>query len=190
MPSFTKFLIVVVLLTATSALSQPLPPPVDIPIQNVQQETPVWCWAAVAQQIIAAAQGAPATPPQCALVATAYGAPSGACCDFPNPACVRTGSIPQIQGLIAQFGGHYSNYAPPANPMLLYNTLASGHPVILQLQTGPGSAHVVVVRGMSFMQTPMGVQPVLHINDPMAIFTQPVPFAQIVPRWVSAIVVN
>ena len=162
----------------------------DIPIPNISQQTQVWCWAAVAQQIIAAAQGPMQTPPQCALVAMAYGAPPGACCNFPNAACVRTGSIQQIQGLIAQFGGHYSSYAPPTDPMTLYRTLAAGHPVILQVQSGPQSAHVIVVRGMSFVPTQFGVQAVLHVNDPMAIFTQPVPFAQIAPIWMSAIVVN
>ncbi|UDF37606.1 UNVERIFIED_ORG: hypothetical protein LHJ69_11245 [Shinella sp. XGS7] len=173
-----------------SALAQPVPPPVDIPIQNIPQETPVWCWVAVAQQIVLATRGPQNTPPQCALVAMANNAHPSVCCNGPNPACVTTGSIPQIQGLIAYFGGRYSTYAPPANPMALYSTLASGRAIILQLRTGQTSAHVVVVRGMSFISTPMGVQPVLHINDPMAMFTQPVPFAQIAPIWMSAIVVN
>lgn len=183
-------IIAVLLLGARSVAAQPLPPPVDIPIQNIPQQTPVWCWAAVAQQIIAAVQGPLQTPAQCALVAMANGAPPGACCSYPNPACVITGSIPQIQGLIAQFGGHYSSYAPPTDPMTLYNTLAAGHPVILQIQSGPHSAHVIVVRGMSFVPTPYGTEAVLHVNDPMAIYTQPVPFSQIAPIWMSAIVVN
>ncbi len=57
-----------------------IPAPVDIPIQNLTQETEVWCWAAVAQQIILASQGPQATPPQCALVAMANGAAPEACC--------------------------------------------------------------------------------------------------------------
>lgn len=173
-----------------TAAAQPLPPPIDLPIQNIPQETEVWCWAAVAQQIVLASRGPQATPPQCALVAMANGAPPGACCGGYNPACVRTGSISQIQGIIAQFGGRFSTYAPPADPMTLYRTLASGRAIILQLRTGQQSAHVVVVRGMAFMPSPAGVQPVLFINDPMSMFTQPVPFAQIAPIWMSAIVVN
>lgn len=183
-------LIACVHLIPVLASAQPLPPPVDLAIQNIRQKTPVWCWAAVAQQIVLATRGPQKTPSQCALVAMANGVPPGECCSRYNPACVRTGSIPQIQWLIAQFGGRYSSYAPPTNPMTLYRTLSSGRAIILQLRTGQQSAHVVVVRGMSFLPTPNGVQPFLHVNDPMAIFTQPVPFAQIAPIWISAIVVS
>jgi hypothetical protein len=167
-----------------------LPQPVNIPIQNIPQETNVWCWAAVAQQIILASRGPVNTPPQCALVAMANGAPPIACCGGYNPNCLVTGSIPQIQNLILQFGGHVSSYAPPTDPMTLYRTLSSGHPVILQIASGPGSAHVVVVTGMSFVQTPFGIDPVLHVNDPMAIFAQPISYGRILPIWMSAIVVN
>lgn len=176
------------------ALSLPaaaqVPRPVDIPVPNLPQETAVWCWAAVAQQIILASRGPAETPPQCALVALANGAPPGACCSFPNPSCVRTGSIPQVQGLIARFGGRYSSVAPPTDPMTLYGALRRGEVVILEVATGMGSSHVVLVRGMSFMPTPFGVEPVLHVNDPMAYFTQPVPFSRIVGLWMRAIVVE
>lgn len=170
--------------------AQPVPPPVDIPIINIPQETPVWCWVAVAQQIIMATRGPNNTPPQCLLVAVANGKQPGFCCGGYNPACVTTGSIPQIQNLITYFGGRYSTYAPPTDPMTLYRTLGAGRAVIVQLRTGHYSAHVVVIRGMSFVPSPGGVQPILHVNDPMDFFTQPVPFAQIAPIWMSAIVVN
>jgi hypothetical protein len=177
-------------LLAQGALAQPLPPPVDMPIQNIRQEAEMWCWVAVAQQIILASRGPAATPAQCALVAIANNAPPAVCCSAYNPACDRPGGIPQIQGLIAQFGGHYSIYTQPADAMTLYRTLASGHPVIVQIRTGPNMGHVIVVRGMSFMLTPMGVVPLLHVNDPMQMYTQPVPFAQIAPIWMGAIVIN
>ena len=168
-----------------------IPPPIDIPVQNIRQETQVWCWVAVAQQIIMYTQGPQGTPPQCALVAIANNAHPQACCSGYNPMCVRTGSIPQIQGLIAHFGGRYSGITPPADPMTLYRTLSSGKPIILQVRTGMQSAHVVVLRGMSFMPTQYGhVEPVLHINDPMAHFTQPVPFSNLIRIWMSAIVVH
>ncbi|MCB9377582.1 MAG: hypothetical protein H6511_02305 [Holophagales bacterium] len=167
-----------------------LPPPVDIPIQNILQETPVWCWVAVAQQIIAAVAGPARTPPQCALVAIANNAHPDVCCRLANPACVVTGSFPQVRGLIAQFGGAQSALAPPTDAMTLYQTLASGRPIILEVQTGFASTHVVVLRGMSFVPTPNGPQALLHINDPMAYFTQPVPFQNLLPVWRSAIVVS
>ena len=90
-------LIFSLLLNMPDLQAQPVPSPVDVPISNIPQDTPVWCWAAVAQQIIMAIRGPQNTPPQCALVATANGAHPGVCCNGYNPACVRTGSIPQIQ---------------------------------------------------------------------------------------------
>lgn len=172
------------------APGQAIPPPVDLPIENLRQETEVWCWAAVSQQIIAASRGRQSTPAQCALVAMANGAEPGVCCNGYNQQCVRPGSLEQIQGLIAQFGGRYSGFAEPTDPMTLYRTLAGGHAVILALQTGPQMNHVVVLRGMSFVQTQGGVEPVLHINDPMQVYTQPVPYRQLVQAWRKAIVVN
>ncbi len=185
-----EFLLVLAVVVVTTSAKAQVPPPVDIPIQNIPQETDVWCWVAVAQQIILASRGPSNTPAQCALVATANGATPAACCSEYNPLCVTTGSIPQIQNLIRHFGGRTSKYAPPTDPMTLYRTLARGHAVIVQLRTGQSSAHVVVVRGMSFFRGPKGVQPVLHVNDPMAIFTQPVLYAQIAPIWMSAIVID
>ena len=165
-----------------------LPPPVDLGIQNLPQETQVWCWAAVAQQIIMASRGPQQTPAQCALVAIANGAHPQVCCAQANPACVRTGALQQIQFLIAHFGGRYSTLAPPADPMTLYQTLASGKAVILHIASGQMN-HVVVLRGMWFQQTQFGVQPMLAINDPLALFTQPVAYAQLVQMWRAAIVV-
>lgn len=166
-----------------------LPPPVDIPIQNIPQETGVWCWAAVAQQIILATRGPRATPPQCALVARAYGRPVESCCGNVRN-CTVTGQLPQIQSLIAEFGGRHSSIELPADPMTVYNTLKAGKAIILAVKHTPYSGHVVVLRGMAWMPTPYGVQPMLMINDPMAYYTQPMPFAQIARIWESAIVIR
>lgn len=167
------------------SFAQQYPPPVDIPIQNIPQQTQVWCWAAVARQIIMYSKGPANTPQQCALVAIANGAHPNICCSGYNPQCMVTGSLQQIQLLIGHFGGHFSSIAPPANWQALYQTLQTGRPVILAVSTG-FSGHVVVVRGMSFHPS---VGPVLHINDPLQFFTQPVPFLNIIPYWVAAIVV-
>lgn len=175
---------------SVDARAQVVPQPVDIPIQNLTQGTPVWCWAAVAQQLIMHAVGPSQTPQQCALVAIANGAAPGVCCGGVNPACFRTGSWPQIQALIAHFGGRYSRQAPPTDPMTLYRTLAAGRPIILQVRSSFASTHVVVLRGMSFVPGPMGPVPVLHINDPMSVFTQPVPYHQLLPLWIDALVVE
>jgi len=163
---------------------------VDLPIENISQETQVWCWAAVAQQLIAASRGMEQTPQQCALVATANNAPADYCCAQQNAQCVTTGSLAQVQGLVQQFGGRTSAYAEPTDAMTLYRTLQQGHAVVIGIDAGQGMGHVVVARGMSFQRTPQGTIAMVHINDPMARFTQPVPFSQIARVWRSAIIIN
>lgn len=75
---------------SASVSSQPIPQTINLPIQNIMQETKVWCWAAVAQQIILSRQGPTKTPPQCALVAMANGAHPSVCCSgMGNPNCVK-----------------------------------------------------------------------------------------------------
>jgi hypothetical protein len=181
-------IIFTVFLTTPHATAQ-IPPPIDLGIQNIPQETPVWCWVAVAQQIIHKINGPLGTPQQCQLVGVAFNKGAQYCCQTPTP-CMTTGTLEQIQGLIAYFGGHWSWLSPPANPIAIYQTLSSGHAIIMAVQSSPYSGHVVVIRGMAWIPTPMGVQPVLYINDPMAYFTQPVPFASIAQYWNAAIIVN
>lgn len=164
--------------------------PVDLPIENISQETKVWCWAAVSQQIIAASRGKAQTPSQCALVATANEAPAEICCVQQDPRCVTTGSLQQVQRLVQQFGGRTSSYAAPTDAMTLYRTLKQGHAVVIGIEAGGGMGHVVVARGMSFQQTPQGPIALVHINDPMAQFTQPVPFDQVAAVWRQAIIIN
>jgi hypothetical protein len=161
-------------------------PPVDLGIQNLRQNTGVWCWAAVAQQIILARRGPNATPPQCAMVAIANGADPNICCSG-DPRCLVTGSLQQIQGLIAYFGGSYSTIAPPANPMILYNTLRGGRPIIMAVQSAPGAGHVTVLRGMRWDPN---YGAILLVNDPMAVFPTEAPFNQIIGAWGAAIVVG
>ncbi|MFX4223359.1 MAG: papain-like cysteine protease family protein [Thalassobaculum sp.] len=159
--------------------------PIGLGIPNIPQETQVWCWAAVAQQIIYWKTGD--APPQCALVAIANGAHPGFCCSG-NPQCAVTGHLQQIQFLIGQFGGSMSTIAPPAGPGPVYNTLSNGNAIIMAVQSSPFSGHVVVINGMSCY----GPNAVLHINDPIGwpMLSQPVPFQQVLPFWSAAIVVS
>ena len=185
----TFWVVCLVIWVDTPAIAQRhLPPPVDLGIQNIPQETDVWCWAAVAQQIIMSLQGPQNTPPQCAMVAIANGRLPQACCTMPQM-CRVTGGLQQIQQLILHFGGHFSSIAPPADPMTIYNTLRSGRAIIILVQSSPFMGHVVVIRGMQWVPTQLGLQPVLLINDPMGFFSQPVAFANIAKFWQAAIVV-
>ena len=168
------------------------PDPVVLPIRNILQETEVWCWAAVAQQIILSLRGLVNTPPQCALVSIANKAPPDYCCGGFWPDCIRPGSIAEIQALLLQFGGRYSSYALPADAVTVYNTLRSGRAIIMLVRSTPfGSVgHFVVIRGMRWFSTPSGWQAELLINDPLRYFSEPIPFNNIAPFWQSAIVVH
>ena len=176
------------------------PPPVDIPIPNIPQETDVWCWVAVVQQIVYFKNGSMGTPSQCTMVSLSKNAPIQYCCTNYNN-CRTTGSLPEIQQLLHHFGGSFSSYSPPANAMALYQTLAQGKPVIMQISTTPpgypsGMSHVIVIRGMYFQATPNGAIPMLIVNDPFSQyaqktpFTQNVPFSQLAPLWQAAIVIH
>lgn len=183
-----KFILMFSLLSNSLFVNAQVPPPIDLGIQNIPQQTEVWCWAAVAQQIIYHVNGSANTPSQCQLVAAAFNAAPQYCCQAPTP-CMTAGSLQQIQALIAYFGGHWSSLSLPANPMTVYQTLTSGKAIIMAVQSSPYSGHVVVIRGMAWIPTLMGTQPVLYINDPMAYFTQPIPFVNIAQYWGAAIVV-
>lgn len=180
-------------------VAQQVPPPVRLNIVNVPQQTPVWCWLAVVEMIAHWKQrSAIAGPPhQCAMVSWANGLAQPLCCASPQHlspqlrnACYRTGQVPEIMALLRQTGAGVASYNPPAGPMALYQTLRSGRPIILQVQSTPYAGHVVVLTGMEWRRGPFGVEPVLHINDPLAHFTQPVPYRRLLPIWVAAIVVH
>lgn len=160
--------------------------PVRLDIPNFQQETPVWCWAAAAQQIIWYYQLG--TPPQCELVAYANRTDPYLCCSGPH-ACPWVGTLVQIQELIRYYGGRYSSISPPANPVDVYNTLALGRPIIMAVKATGAVGHVIVISGMEWRPTPFGGEPVLLINDPLSYFTQPISFARIAQYWQAAIVV-
>lgn len=179
---FTSFI------TASKTHAQ-IPPPIDLGIQNIPQETDVWCWVAVAQQIILASRGPQGTPQQCSLVAIASNTPAAYCCQTPTP-CRRVGHLTEIQNLILHFGGRYSQILLPTDPMSVYQTLASRRAIIMEVMSSPYSSHVVVIRGMAWAPTPMGIQPVLYINDPLGFFVQPILFSNLLPYWRTAIVVN
>jgi hypothetical protein len=164
---------------------------VDLGIANIPQQTSVWCWVAVVEQIIRW-QNYGNGPDQCTLVSAANGFPQPFCCVPPTSpqhaaSCVRTGSLQEIQGLIALFGGHYSSIAPPAHPNVLYNTLQSGRAIIMAVRSSPYTGHVVVLRAI--VPAP---DPLLIINDPMGWygFSQPVPFSQLAQYWGAAIIVH
>lgn len=163
---------------------------INLPVPNIQQDTEVWCWAAVAEEIVLGVRGRKDTPRQCHMVAIAKNASPAVCCANFN-ACKITGGLEDIQRLILHFGGRPSSIQPPANPYVLFQTLQSGRPIILQINpSGMGMSHVVVLRGMDISNAPWGPRATLFINDPLIPNVVSVDFSQIVGIWQAAIVVD
>ena len=176
-------------LWARPSSAQDCPAPIDLGIANVPQQTELWCWAAVSQQIIRWRHGA--APDQCELVANANSDSPRSCCqDFER--CTTTGQVAQIRSLISEYGAAATHITPSTQtPMELYGTLGEGRPVILVTHPsffGPG--HVVVLRGMSFERDGKDCEPVLHVNDPAEQRIQRIAYSDIDPIWSYSIVIN
>ncbi len=163
-----------------------LPPPVDLGIRNIMQDTDVWCWAAVAQQVIVKRRGK--SPPQCALVAMVHGRYPSFCCPH-YERCAVSGSLRQIQTLIRNFGHRTTTLSAPSNAMSLYRTLRQGHPIIMALRNSQVTGHAVVLTGMTWTEGPKGPEAVLHVNDPLRVLPNRLAYSALAPRWQAAIVV-
>ena len=190
----TCCLLLFILSHSTNAQRYPLSVFIDIPA--IPQETHVWCWAAVAQQVVFAIHGNN-TPPQCAIVSIANNENPGTCCDQlgrwnGNQNCLVPGNLNQIQSIIFYFGGRYSSIEFPTDPLTIYNTLQNNRPIIMFVKQSAFQqiGHFVVIVGMEWIPTQFGFQPVLYVNDPMNFVTKPIPFADIARFWQSSIVVN
>lgn len=181
-----SFLLLVLAGAPAAAQLHALPPPVDLGIRNIMQETDVWCWAAVAQQVIVKRKGR--SPPQCALVAMVHGRYPSYCCPH-YERCAVAGSLRQIQTLIRNFGQRTTTLSPPTDAMSLYRTLRAGHPIILAVRHSPYTGHVVVLTGMTWTNGAGGPEAVLHVNDPLRVIPNRLTFRALVPRWQAAIVV-
>lgn len=180
----------VLMLVFIPALAE-LPPPINLRVWGATAEASIWPWATVARRIIAWKHGGlTGAPRECALVAMSQGARPEICCAGPNPACLVTGSIPQIQMLMASFGANSSMMAPPKNPMDLYNILSSGRPMILQINSGTGMSHVVIIQGIEWRETASGPRALLSVGDPMNLFLDAVPFETIASLWMTGFAVN
>jgi len=163
------------------------PAPVTIDIQNILQEQTDWCWAASAQQVIQWLTNGN-SPPQCQLVASAFGANPNYCCSFPEQ-CNTPGNLQQIQSLIQYYGGHATSASSPGSAMDLYNILKQHHAVVLFLQTTPYVGHYVVLRGMEWRNDNGTYNPIVYINDPLQYYIQPIYFSNLQQIWAAAIIV-
>lgn len=158
---------------------------VIIPVPHLSQQTPVWCWVAAAQQIVAFQRGLNHTPAQCVMVEASGGLPPGTCCVSANPVCVHAGNFVAVSNLISYYGGAISSYVLPSNPSVIYATLQQGRPILAQLASGGGNTHVVVIRGMMLNPSPL-----LIVNDPLQPNPIIIPFDNLAGVWMDGLVIN
>ena len=170
--------LILLLSSFNTAMPQYAPQPINLPIENRVQNTLVWCWVAVAEQVISYLTGPSNTPSQCMLAETALRLRPGVCCNT-GMCNLQPGTIDQIAGLISWYGRGYSNIMFSRDPYTVYNILRQGHPIIVSVNSGMGIGHVVVMGGMEW--TPYG--PILHINDPLLHLPHRIPYYQIAQYW-------
>jgi hypothetical protein len=165
-----------------------LPPPVQLPVPLVTQETEVWCWLAVTEMALRY-RGDSAAPRQCEIIASASKIPTSLCCNQPY-ACARTGSMSEIRLALARFGHVSSEFSPPVNFGVLYRVISDGNPVIIDYESGANSSHVVIARGMMFLTAGDRISPMVLVNDPMASRPLWVPYKELRAKWISSITVG
>lgn len=160
--------------------------PIDLGIQNIPQDMSNWCWVAAAQQVIHWATGS--SPQQCQLVSLVANVNSQKTCMQPQPFNQPASFQPIVQ-LIQHYIGAHSSMNGPGSPLQVYQTIASGRPVIMLVypqfsQVG----HFVVLRAVSCA----GPNLVFHLNDPMnrSGFQTSVPYSKISQMWHSALIVG
>lgn len=154
---------------------------VVLPVPNVTQNTPQWCWVAVAEMVIRYLHlGAGFN--QCAMLQDTYRAP---CCVQPAM-CNRPGHMAEIQNLIARYGGRWSSMAPALDPNSIALHLSQNRPIIAFVRLPMQDVgHFVVIRGIR--NTPLGPQ--VLINDPLSWVPSTVSLAQFYQYWQASIVV-
>jgi len=160
--------------------------PVSLPVPVVRQATIEWCWVAAAEMILKY-KGAK-SPRQCEIMERGYGGLPGSCCGDTSR-CTQPGQITDIQRIVAFYGGVLTNLNRPALPAELYSILSQGSPVVAHLNL-PTGGHFVVIRGMTWEPSPVGLIPIVQINDPMSSDPLVMPFDRLVGVWDAAVYVD
>lgn len=188
------WLVLVFLFGTRSLQAQEKIQPVDVNVPIITQDTPEWCWAAATEMVIKYRDPGSKIK-QCEILEKGYRLPPGACCGREQACVVAARDMSQIQFALQAFGGVYSTWTPPQDPMMLYQSLKAGIPIIAQVRTGLKSTHAIVLRGMKFPRNLIGygqsiIVPTVIINDPMVgDATREMPYVQLVSSWIDSIVV-
>jgi hypothetical protein len=179
-----RIILVVILLTigGHATAQQSVPPPIDIAVPHVTQDTDYWCWLAVAQMILT--QRMNYSDPQCTLIERWDNHPPGNCCGDLRQ-CQRYGiNLQEIQALLESEGVH-SRYGSPILPNALYSLLTADMPVIAQVRYG-NITHAVIIRGLRYER---GIA-VLRINDPQRCAPHEVRYDDFTVNWIDSLVIT
>lgn len=175
--TLTRLMVIgLVILKSTISFSQA--PPVFVPVQNITQQNPAWCWAAVTEQILMWQKHS--SPKQCDIVAQFAKELKDNCCENPS-ICNSPGSLNQIQVAFNKLGVKYSGLLPPPNYQSLYDVISSNHAIILAVQSSRIVGHCIVIVGIS--------EDGVIINDPTGVYGQSLPLATIQSLWSAAIAI-
>jgi hypothetical protein len=176
---------------SASAQSSLPPPPVDIPVPLVKQDTPEWCWLAVAEMIMRQRMGF--SQHQCELMEVWDNFPEGTCCSDVHH-CSRHGiDLIEVAMVLERFVHIRTRYTTTIPPFALYSLLQTDRPVIAQIRERNGSTHAVVIRGMHFVRDYSqddGWQAVLLINDPMSSRPHTELYNVFVIGWLDSLVIE
>lgn len=180
---------VVMLSAAAPCAAQSSPPaPVDINVPMVAQDTPEWCWLAVASMILAMHQDHP--PRQCEMAEQIDHLQSGSCCSDIGRCSRCAIDLHEVEQVLDRYGIG-ARYTMAILPNALYSHLQAGHPVIAQIRR-MGGTHAVVIRGMRYERDhsrPDGWRPVVIYNDPTWGRNE-MPYDDFALGWMDSIIVT
>lgn len=140
-------------------VSASAPRTVSLFIPNHRQLARNWCWAAVAQQLLARRFDVE-IPFQCELAGRAKGVSTQACC-LGALACRGTASLTELAALLRREGAA-TRRLPSLDPLDLQAELARGRAVVVGLREAARPRHLVVVKGIDWIAG----EAWLRINDP------------------------
>ena len=168
-----------------------------VAVDQVQQDTPMWCWLAVTDMVVSHFSGTHRA--QCEMLDEVGGFSAGRCCKDPY-SCLFPASPRFIQVSLWRFGRVRSHEAGRAlSPQELRAALQGGMPVIAQVRMACTTlAHVVVITGIRTESedhwTPAGhvVQrrSFVTVNDPLAAAPATVPYDALRTIWFGTLVID
>lgn len=179
-----------ILLIALPASAQYYPEPVDLGINNEEQQIEEWFWPALARQVLLKQNKE--TPTQCRLASLANDPRSGVqgpdCCQDPIPeVCKRPLDHQELLEIFESSNVQTEVIPKPKTAEEVYEHLNNGRPLLVGFLIDKDKRHAYLVRGISWEEDG---RPMLLINDPHVTEPFKAPFAEEVPGWRTVIVVK